>query len=308
MTLRRPVAQFSNRLLYSSLYCCLGTKKRKADSLMFDKENLYTVGEFADLWGVTRQTLIYYDKIGLLSPTLTDPYSGYRYYSLEHYNQLAFILHLQKLGLTLPEIIEYKKDLSLETLFHLFNKQKQVIRKMITESISTLESIDDTLQDINLIKEIGVVQEELRSETYLKMTPFSFDNNGKTNQKKTIDLAFYAHLHDCRQLENTFIFSGGTIVNQAITDNLFESVSGFYYKLTPSKSYLANQVLASGRYLIMFYKRAWEDSLDYYQQIKDYAAQHNLGLTGDFYEELIGFHNGVEDYNDYIYKLFIKIK
>lgn len=252
--------------------------KRKVDPIMFDKENLYTVGEFADLWGVTRQTLIYYDKIGLLNPTSTDPHSGYRYYSLDHYNQLAFILHLQKLGLTLPE------------------------------SISTLESIDDTLQDISLIKEIGVVQEELRSETYLKMTPFSFDDTSEINQKKTIDLAFYAHLHDCRQLENTFIFSGGTIVDRGITDNLFDSVSGFYYKLTPSKSYLANQVLASGRYLVIFYQQAWEDSLNYYQQIKEYALQHHLTLTGDFYEELIGFHNGVEDYNDYIYKLFIKIK
>lgn len=67
-------------------------------------------------------------------------------------------------------------------------------------------------------------------------------------------------------------------------------------------------MLTSGRYLVIFYQQAWEDSLAYYQQIKEYAVQHHLTLTGDFYEELIGFHNGVEDYNDYIYKLFIKIK
>ena len=38
---------------------------------------MYTIGELADLAGVTRKTLRHYDKIGLLEPQ-TSPEAGYR--------------------------------------------------------------------------------------------------------------------------------------------------------------------------------------------------------------------------------------
>ena len=36
---------------------------------MTEKERLYTVAEISSITGVTRKTLFYYDKIGLLNPT-----------------------------------------------------------------------------------------------------------------------------------------------------------------------------------------------------------------------------------------------
>uniref|UniRef100_UPI003C6C78B9 MerR family transcriptional regulator n=1 Tax=Aerococcus urinaeequi TaxID=51665 RepID=UPI003C6C78B9 len=52
---------------------------------------MYTIGELADLAGVTRKTLRHYDKIGLLEPqTLSE--AGYRLYGEREVDLLQQIL------------------------------------------------------------------------------------------------------------------------------------------------------------------------------------------------------------------------
>ena len=47
----------------------------------------FTTGELARLHGVSKQTLIFYDKIGLFRPAYVDPDNGYRYYSASQIDQ-----------------------------------------------------------------------------------------------------------------------------------------------------------------------------------------------------------------------------
>ena len=44
-------------------------------------ENLFSIGEVARYQNISKQTLIFYDKIGLFRPAYVDPHNGYRYYS-----------------------------------------------------------------------------------------------------------------------------------------------------------------------------------------------------------------------------------
>lgn len=38
------------------------------------------IGEFSKLCGVTVKTLHHYEKLGLITPSKVDPWTGYRYY------------------------------------------------------------------------------------------------------------------------------------------------------------------------------------------------------------------------------------
>ena len=40
-------------------------------------KNLFSIGELSKLQNISRQTLIFYDKIGLFRPAYTDPDNGY---------------------------------------------------------------------------------------------------------------------------------------------------------------------------------------------------------------------------------------
>ncbi len=73
-------------------------------------KTLFQIGEITKILGVTRKTLLVYEDMGLLTPAVKDPDSGYRYYSADNMTQIRSIRSLQELGLTLKEIAEYYYD------------------------------------------------------------------------------------------------------------------------------------------------------------------------------------------------------
>ena len=73
-------------------------------------ESLFQIGEVVKIMGVTRKTLLVYEDMGLLTPAVKDPESGYRYYSADNMTQIRSIRSLQALGLTLKEVAEYYYD------------------------------------------------------------------------------------------------------------------------------------------------------------------------------------------------------
>ena len=64
----------------------------------------FKIGEFSQFMQVTVKTLRHYEQKGLLVPDETDPWTGYRYYSLAQMQKLASIRNLQRLGFSLDEI------------------------------------------------------------------------------------------------------------------------------------------------------------------------------------------------------------
>ena len=67
-----------------------------------------TIGQMADLNGVTRETLRHYDREKLLIPWYTDPDSGYRYYHINQSARLDMILYLQSYGFLSKELRDRK--------------------------------------------------------------------------------------------------------------------------------------------------------------------------------------------------------
>ena len=95
----------------------------------------FTTGELAQMTGISKPLLIYYDKKGVLVPSVTDD-NGYRYYGLNQYFALKIILELRKLGLSLKEIQEYMSQSTLDRLQEIYSQQLS----MYDEQIRVLEN------------------------------------------------------------------------------------------------------------------------------------------------------------------------
>lgn len=93
----------------------------------------FTIGELSKHQNISRQTLIYYDKIGLFCPAYTDPSNGYRYYSPAQLDYLDTILILKKIGFSLDEIKEHMKHYTMERSIAALQKQLVVINRRIEE-------------------------------------------------------------------------------------------------------------------------------------------------------------------------------
>jgi DNA-binding transcriptional MerR regulator len=63
----------------------------------------YSISKLARAFGLSRSTLLYYDRIGLLEPPGRTG-AGYRYYTEKDHRRLERICHFRQAGLTLKDI------------------------------------------------------------------------------------------------------------------------------------------------------------------------------------------------------------
>lgn len=92
----------------------------------------YKISDVANLFGITRQTLLHYDKIGLFKPLIIDKETSYRYYTEDQFLDLAFILGLKSADFSLKEILEYfESENSIESLNYLQRKLNAIDEKLV---------------------------------------------------------------------------------------------------------------------------------------------------------------------------------
>lgn len=95
-------------LIDRSLWNEIKVRKDTGDSYM-EKKELYTVKEVCEKYGITRKTLFYYDKIGLLSPGKRLGTQLHKVYDSKEVQKLEMILRFRNAGLTIHEIKEMTK-------------------------------------------------------------------------------------------------------------------------------------------------------------------------------------------------------
>ena len=96
------------------------------------------IKEFAALTGVSVRTLHYYDEIGLLSPSETDKFTGYRFYDEDSLLRMQEILFYRELDFSLKSISEilsspdYNKNKALDEQKKLLILKKERLERLIS--------------------------------------------------------------------------------------------------------------------------------------------------------------------------------
>lgn len=107
---------------------------------------VYTVKQLADLAGVSRRTLHYYDEIGLLTPSQKAE-NGYRYYDDEAVLRLQQILFFRELGLSLEEIRTAVDAPDFDVVQSLQSHRQALVQK--AERLDSLiQTIDKTINHL----------------------------------------------------------------------------------------------------------------------------------------------------------------
>lgn len=109
---------------------------------------LYKIGKTAELAGVNKETIRYYERRKLISePDRMD--SGYRLFSQHHVDQIRFIKRAQELGFTLSEI-EDLLNLKLDegTTCSEIKREAELKYQDVVSKIEDLHRIKVTLTDL----------------------------------------------------------------------------------------------------------------------------------------------------------------
>lgn len=98
---------------------------------------MYRIGEFSKISNLSVKTLRYYAEIGLLEPAETDPFTGYRLYSLSQTGDAIKIQALKELGFSLDEIKCFYQNTDA-----LLEQKEQTLRQQLRELKARLHKLE----------------------------------------------------------------------------------------------------------------------------------------------------------------------
>ena len=93
-------------------------------------QELFSIGDVAQLFHLSVSSLRHYETIGLLTPEYTDPATGYRYYGPRQFEVLNTIRYLRALDMPLGQIRTFLRNRDVGRIEQLLREQKAaVVRK-----------------------------------------------------------------------------------------------------------------------------------------------------------------------------------
>ena len=108
---------------------------------------LFSIGQVSKMFNMSHDTLRYYDKIGLVKPSIRKE-NGYRYYSMKELELLDVISIAKRLNISIKDIQDIIDKENIENYINLLDKQERIIE----DQIIYLKNLKDK---ISKSKEIG---------------------------------------------------------------------------------------------------------------------------------------------------------
>lgn len=270
---------------------------------MIDKKQYLTTGEFAKLVKVTKDTLFHYDKIGLFCPEIKLN-NEYRYYSIYQVELLEVILMLKELGMPLKEIKEFMDHRNAMSLMELFEKEEAQIDAKIKRLKAQKKVIQDQKKRILQVegKPFDRIEVKHRKERYYLL------KQGECKE----DRAIFHYIRDLKEeCEKAKMYSGYEIGFVQYEETLKQGRYDQYYDVVlvmekPVKG-LTLHTLEEGDYVLAYHRGHWESIGETYERMRDYIKQHQIETEDMFIETYVIDRLFVDDYNDYVTEISVKI-
>lgn len=248
------------------------------------KEKLFTTGEFAHLCKVNKQTLIYYDQIGLLAPIMRDE-KGYRYYSITQYEVFSVIELLKEVGMTLKEIQAYMANKSPENFSDLMRLQKEVVSKKRREleMIENMIHVKSKLIEEALNNDFDKISLEYMPECTMYLSP-TIENSTEEQFVAAVS-DFIEELYRA-QLDSGYPI-GGMTKREHVLKGDYSNYSYLYMEQPNPREGHPYFKAVGGSFLVGYHVGTADAISSTYERLLSYMQQHGYCLGKYVYEEYI---------------------
>lgn len=273
---------------------------------MSDNKNEYlTTGEFAKICGIPKHILFHYDEIKLFQPEITKD-NGYRYYSFRQFDTFSIISALKRLGMPLKEIKKYMDERNPAELIDLL-KQKS---SEATKEIVRLENIKREIDALKDLTEKALTVEYNRIEPAFHKGLKALCSSAMDNDNDNSYTSFLTELIAFRNDSNASMidFLGASLTIDNILEKRFDSFSYLYTKTNNADKKNNTLVRKDGWYLQVYYKGSYPNISEMYTEIIQYAAEHQIKLGKNAYEEYLIFEIGTKNRDDYVTLILVEIE
>lgn len=245
---------------------------------------LFTIGQFAQLHGVNKKTLMWYDEIGLFRPAAVDPNNGYRLYSYRQSSALETILLLRELDMSLDEIRAFLAQRSTGTLERLLGEKIAEVDGRIDHLRQIRAALSKRREDMRTLMELDLSRIELMEREERPLITVDVDQ-GTPFDKQVELIVAETKKHQLRRLHDA---AYGTMIS---VDSLIRGDVQNYAKLfieIPSPSGQAGLHLRPGGYWAQaFYQGPWEELSQHYRKVFDFIRAQHMEPYGWAYEMIV---------------------
>lgn len=271
-------------------------------------DNLFSIGELSKYQNISKQTLIFYDKIGLFRPAYVDSKNGYRYYSSKQIDYLDTILIMKKIGFSLAEIREYMQQYTIDSSLVTLKNQVAAIDRQIEELRlirSRLLHRCTQMENAKVYKEKEntVLLEKVEAQ-YLLVHPVE-----PPYSLREISIATKTCFADSFQKELPIYFQCGVIVPYSrILEKRFTEAAFAFLPIEKTDKVSNIKRLPPGECVSVYHVGDYLSIGRSYEKVLEYCRLHSLEIVSDSYEFCINDYITTYDENEYITKILFYTK
>lgn len=240
----------------------------------------YSPHQVASFYSITRDTLLYYDKIGLFSPSKRKK-NGYRCYSANQLNELDTILTLRDLGVSIPAIKEAIGNLDTPSFIALLDKEEESLRKKIDEysmMLRTLDAVRSSMAEAKSAEKEKLFIAKMKSWPIIKM-PIRNKDGVDTSDEAWEE----AYRNLISKADGKAIVTIGSIVR---LDEARETLGAVCREVYAMYSKESEEHVPGGRYACMFFSGSLSNLSSFYDKFFTALEDRGLQPSGDIFEEL----------------------
>lgn len=270
----------------------------------------YLVSEIAKYFGVTNDTIRYYDKLGIISPS-KDKNNNYRYYSRGDIICFSYVFELKNIELPLKEINTMLNDSSLEYAASVIEDHE----RRIEDKIKKLQQLKSVINDYrkcfnNAIENIDVIKISENPNIIYRQIE---EPNGSVIE----NMSYFQNLTMMHVPLFTFCIDKELFLSEMFYNNIKESRKYYKYALSlkdeeeliskedfPHKDF---NIIKPKKWLTSVVKFYTNKDYSAILKIREYVEQNCIEIDGPVLLRAISFKNNIYNNYDY-YEVYIPIK
>ena len=266
-------------------------------------KDYYKIGEISKIYGIGRDSLMYYEDIGILKPFRDK--NGYRMYKLSDIWRLNLIKELRSLNFPMKKIKEYLDDRNIESTKEILNTEISLIDEKIEELLSYKENIMKRLDTISYeLKNLKLYEIEL---VYINKRK-ALELNANITKDEEFDFLIQKLQKD---YENRFTILGNNNIGSSfcldkIKQGIYNEFKSVFCFLEDEEE-IYNIIFNEGYYLTLTYKGKYKNNKHYINKMFKYIEEKGYKIISDPIEIYkIDIHE-TEDINEFITEIQIPV-
>lgn len=266
-------------------------------------KDYYKIGEISKIYGIGRDSLMYYEEIGILKPFRDK--NGYRMYNLSDIWRLNLIKELRSLNFPMKKIKEYLDDRNIESTKEILNKEISLIDEKIEELLSYKK---------NIMKRLDTINDELRNLKFDEID-LVYINKRKAlelNANITKDEEFDFLIQKLQKdYENRFTILGNNNIGSSfcldkIKQGIYNEFKSVFCFLEDEEK-IYNIIFNEGYYLTLTYKGEYKNNKYHINKMFKHIEEKGYKVISEPIEIYkIDIHE-TEDINEFVTEIQIPV-